>query len=328
MQELINFSIYEEDLKRFNYDWEEVRIFTKQEGIDGIELLIGSDMATPNIPDELVKSVHFPGWFGWTRTWKYPHTIPVDCDPSEVMYYYGASTPQGLLHTFRKNIERAVSLGATYGVLHVSHVELEEVFTQTFRYSSKEILSAAALFVNAACSHYRNGEPPVTLAFENLWWPGLTFRSEEEIQYFTGLLNFDNWIFVLDTGHLMNGLHVRSEQEGIRKVISALELLSDETIEKIRSVHMQCSTSGAYQQTHLKCSPPPSFSTISYGEKMIELWRHIPHIDEHLPYSDCSCSGILDLVQPEYLVHEFITRSREELQEHIRKQIACTRHYL
>jgi len=328
VQELMNFSVYEEDLKRFNHDWEEVRTFSRQEGIDGIELLIGSDNAPLNIPDNLVKSVHLPGWFGWIRTWNDPHTVPADCDPFELSYYYGAATPQGLIHTFQTNIERAAKLKAAYGVLHVSHVELEEVYTRNFRYQSKEVLSAAASFVNAACAHYRNGEPPITLAFENLWWPGLTFRSEEEIQYFTGLLNFDNWMFVLDTGHLMNGLNVRNEQEGIQHVISALELLSDETIERIRAVHMQCSTSGLYQQVHLNCSPPPSFPTMSYGEKMVELMQHIPRIDEHLPYSDSSCREILDLVKPEYLVHEFITRSREELQKYIRKQKACIRNSL
>lgn len=320
VQELMNFSLYEEDLKRFNHDWEEVRIFTKQEGIEGIELLIGSDMIIPNIPDDLVKTVHLPGWFGWTRTWKEPHTIPTDCDPFELSYYYGAATPEELLHTFQTNIERASNLKVAYAVFHVSHVELEEVYTQTFRYNSKEILSAASSFVNSACAHYPHGEPPVTLAFENLWWPGLTFQSEEEIQYFTDLLEFDNWMFVLDTGHLMNGLNVRNEQEGIQKVVSALKLLSDETIERIRAVHMQCSTSGIYQQTHLKCNPPPAFSSMSYGEKMTELMQHIPHIDEHRPYSDRLCTEIIDMVQPEYLVHEFVTRSREELREKIRKQ--------
>ncbi|MFH0968747.1 MAG: sugar phosphate isomerase [Methanobacteriota archaeon] len=324
MQELMNFSEYPDDLTRFNHDWEEVRSFTRHEGLDGIELLIGSDTSAPNIPDGLVKTVHLPGWFGWTRTWKEPHTIPKDCDVSEIRYYYGTATSDGLLHSFRSNIERATDLKAAYGVLHVSHVELEEVYTRNFRYNSKEVLSAAASFVNTAFSPYRNGEPPVTLAFENLWWPGLTFRSEEEIEYFAGLLNFDNWMFVLDTGHLMNGLGVRSESEGIQKVLSALESLSEETVDRIRSIHMQCSLSEAYQQAYLRCSPPSSFSTMSYGEKMIELWRHIPHIDEHRPYSDGSCSEILDIVQPEYLVHEFITRSREELQEYIRKQKAVT----
>ncbi len=53
---------------------------------------------------------------------------------------------------------------------------------------------------------------------------------------------------------------------------------------------------------------------------MTDLMQHIPHIDEHRPYSDGSCREIIDLVQPEYLVHEFVTRSREELQNNIRRQ--------
>ena len=320
MLELVNFSEYPEDLERFSYDWEEVRKFTKKEDIDGIELLIGSDINSPDIPDGLVKTVHLPGWFGWARTWKDPHTIPSDCEPLEVKYYYGAATPEALLNSFQTNVERAKNLGAAYGVLHVSHVELEEVYTHSFRYNSKEILSTAASFVNTVCSNYPNGEPPVTLAFENLWWPGLTFLSEEEIQYFTDLLDFENWMFILDTGHLMNGLDVRNEQDGIKKVVSTIEMLSDKTIEKIRAVHMQCSTSGAYQQTYLKCSPPPSFSLMSYSDKMIDLMQHIPLIDEHRPYSDRSCKKIIDLVQPEFLVHEFITHSKEELRKNIRKQ--------
>lgn len=109
MQELINIFQYEEDLKRFNHDWEELRIFTRQEGINGIDHLIGSDMATPNIPENLVKSVHLLGSFGRTRTWNDPHSIPPDCDPFEVSYYYGVATPQGLLETFQTNIERSAS---------------------------------------------------------------------------------------------------------------------------------------------------------------------------------------------------------------------------
>jgi len=318
----MNFSEYPVDLERFNNDWEEIRTFIRQEGIDGIELLIGSDMVTPDIPGGLVKTVHLPGWFGWTRTWDAPQTIPANCDPSEIAYYYGAKTKPELLQAFQENIEKAANLQAAYGVLHISHVELEDVYTHSFHYNSKEILSTAASFVNTVCSEYPNGEPPVTLAFENLWWPGLTFRSEEDIRYFTDLLNFENWMFLLDTGHLMNGLNVINEHEGIQKVISALESLSDETIERIGAIHMHCSTSGAYQQTHLNCSPPPSFSAMSYGEKMIDLMQHIPNIDEHRPYSDSSCTEIIDFVQPGFLVHEFITRSREELKQNLRKQKA------
>jgi hypothetical protein len=207
-------------------------------------------------------------------------------------------------------------------VVHVSHLELEEVFTQSYRYESREILSAVASFFNTICSRYPNGEPPVTLTFENLWSCGLTFRSEEEVQYFTDLLTFDNWMFVLDTGHLMNGLKATNESEGIQKILRTLGLLSDETMEKIRAVHFHCSTSGEYQKTHLPRNPPASFSTMSYREKVNILSMYRRDIDEHRPFSDSACREIIGMIHPDYLVHELVARTRDELHQAIQQQKA------
>ena len=320
MQELVNFSTYEVDLERFNHQWDEVKKFCATENLDGIELLLGDVHQKPDLPRGLVKTVHLPGWFGWTRTWTDPHSIPDTADPLEIAFYYGAKGPGTLLSTFCTRLNEAAGLHANYGVLHVSHVELDEVYTQKFKRSSQEILFAAASFVNAVAATYHKGEPPVPIAFENLWWPGLTFQSEEDVQYFTELLQFDNWLFLLDTGHLMNHLQVCNEAEGISKVISTLKGLSPETRERIRSVHLQCSTSGPYQHNHLYRSPPDGFASMPYPRKMTELMQHIPHIDEHRPFSDTGCREIIDLINPDYLVHEFITQSREELTGYIRMQ--------
>ena len=182
--------------------------------------------------------------------------------------------------------------------------------------------AAAASFVNTACSRYPHREPPVTLSFEILWLSGLTFRSEEEIQEFTDLLTINNWMFILDTGHLMNGLQVRNEQEGIQKVRTALENLSEETIDRIRAIHFQCNTSGNYQYNHLGRNPPAAFSKKTYREKMNELMQHLPYIDEHRPFSVPQCREIIDIVRPRILIHEFVSQSREELHHNIQQQRA------
>lgn len=320
MKESINFSQYDEDLSRFQHDWEEVRRFVTRESLDGIELLIGSGDHPPGIPPGLVTSVHLPGWYGWTRTWGEPASVPKNGDIHETEYYYGAYGPYDLLERFSDNLAYASGLHARYAVLHASHVELEDVFTGACRYSSEEILSRVASCMNALCSRFPGGEPPVPIAFENLWWPGLTFQSDEELQTFSDLLEFDNWFYLLDTGHLMNRILVSSEEEGIARVLSTLEHLSSETRERIRAIHLQCSTSGTYQRTRLRCPPPQGFSTMSYGEKISRLFPHIHGIDEHRPFTDPACAEIIDLVHPEYLVHEFITGSREELEQMIRTQ--------
>lgn len=320
MQELVNFSTYEVDLDRFNNNWEEVQSFCKEEGLDGIELLYGSDPGENQPPSDLVKTVHFPGWFGWTRTWSDPHSIPQSADPDEIAYYFGAKDPGHLLKTFCSLINSARAYHASYGVLHISHVELDEVFTRTFRKKTHDVLFAAASFVNAVAASYPGGEPPVPIAFENLWWPGLTYQSDAELQYFMDLLQFDNWIFLLDTGHLMNHLEVKTEAEGIRKVVSTLKKLSPQTRERIRSIHLQCSTSGHYQKEYFYCPPPSGFENLPYREKMAALIHYIPHIDEHRPFSLKECREIISLIEPDYLVHEFITESVDELRDKIRKQ--------
>ena len=195
-------------------------------------------------------------------------SVPLDGDPFEMASYYCASTPEKLQDSFCRNLCRATDFAAAYAVVHVSHLELEEVFTQSCRYGSREILSAVASFFNTICSRYPSGEPPVTLAFENVRSWGLTFRSRDEVEYFTGLLTFDNWMVVLDTGHLMNGLKVKIESEGIQDVLRTLSLLPGETMKKVRAVHFHCSTSGEYQKSHLPRNPPVSFSTLSFRENV------------------------------------------------------------
>lgn len=320
MQELLSISENNYDLEKFNSDWEEVRSFIRTEGLDGIELVFANNSDGAVRPKNLVKSVHLPIWPGWTKPWMEPQSVPIDCDPFELATYYCASTPEKLQDSFCRNLERAADFAASYAVVHVSHIELDDVFTQSCRYGSSEILSAVASFFNTLCSGYPNGEPPVTLAFENLWTCGLTFRSSEEVEYFTELLKFDNWMFVLDTGHLMNGLNVKNESEGIQKILRTLGLLSCETMKKIRAVHFHCSTSGEYQKTHLPRNPPASFSTMSYREKVKILSMYRRNIDEHLPFSDSACREIIGMIHPDFLVHELVARTRFELHQAIQQQ--------
>lgn len=319
MKELINFSGYSVDLERFDNSWDEVAAFTRTMGCTGIELLIGGEYDT-SIPPDLVTSVHLPGWLGWVRLWREPETVPADCDPNKLLYYFGAQTREELIRIFTDNLEKSANLGARYAVFHVTHIELEDFFTRRHRYTHEEVLTASAELLNAVCSQYPGGEPPVTIGLENLWWPGLTFMYQEEVDLFTSRLSFDNWIFVLDTGHLMNALEVTSEEEGVQQVIRKIKSLSPDTIDKIRSVHLQCSVSGDYQKKHFYQEPPEGFSDLSYSEQISLLMPMITQLDRHDPFLLPQCREILDYLSPDYVVHEFISRSKEELEEKLTVQ--------
>lgn len=319
MYELMNFSGYPVDFSRFDNNWEEVRRYVSEEGFDGIELLLGGEH-THSAPPDLVHSVHLPGWLGWNRVIREPESIPPDIDQAEENYFFGARDQESLTRSFQSLLREADSLSAKYAVFHISHIELPDIYTGDHRYTSEQVLSASAEFLNRVCSEYKNGEPPVTIGCENLWWNGLTFSRPEETEYFMDSLEFDNWAFVLDTGHLMNRLSVTDESAGIREVVHLAESLPDSIVERIKSVHLQCSTSGFFQKDFHSEKAPAGFESMSYMEKISHLIPYISQIDEHRAFSDPASREIISTLEPDYLVHEFVTRSREEHQTKIRQQ--------
>ncbi|MBZ9684987.1 hypothetical protein G9F72_001260 [Clostridium estertheticum] len=44
---------------------------------------------------------------------------------------------------------------------------------------------------------------------------------------------------------------------------------------------------------------------------------HIMKIDMHKPFSDVDVKKLINLIDPQYVIYEFITRSLEELDEYI-----------
>jgi hypothetical protein len=223
------------------------------------------------------------------------------------------------MERFCRNLGRAAAFRAGYAVVHASHYEPGETGAQPGRYSSREILAAAASFANALASRYPGGEPPVTLAFENLWFCGLSFLAPGDAEYFAGLLTFDNWIFVLDTGHLMNALQSVSEHEGIRDVIRMIDRLPVATRQRIRAVHLHCSTSGNHRQA---ASPPLALAGMPYRKSALAHADYHRQIDEHRPFSDPACRKIVAMLRPDFVVHEFVANSPDAMQAAIRQQRA------
>lgn len=295
------------------HSWEVVGSFIRAEGLDGIGLVLGKGAGKVPVPPGLVKTVHLPIRPGWTRAWK--GTIPAGCDPATIAAHYGAATPEQLMEKFRHNLLRAAASNAAYAVVHASHNEPGDPGPQAD--GSREILAAAASFANALASRSPGKEPPVTLAFENLWSCGLTFLSREDAEYFQDRLTFDNWIFLLDTGHLMNALQARSEREGIRDVVRTIGRLPSGTRRRIRAVHFHCSTSGEYQQAQVPFAVHPG---MAQQEMARALSDHRRKIDEHRPFSDPACKKIVRMLNPDFLVHEFVANTPGTMQAAIRQQ--------
>jgi hypothetical protein len=168
-------------------------------------------------------------------------------------------------------------------------------------------LTSFAELLNSTAARFPSKEPPVAIAIENLWWPGLTFVDHTETQMFIEQLNFDNWCFVLDTGHLLNTNWKRkSEMESIHFLDENLKKFPEEIINKIDVLHLSYSNTGKYQAQSIAGGLPTDFASLSFGDKYILARDHASRIDQHLPFSSPEINQILDQINPRYIVHEFL----------------------
>jgi hypothetical protein len=327
MEELANFSVYPPDTERFGNDWQAIAAYTQSlEKIDGLELLIGYE-PLPDIPAGVVRAVHLPVWITWLDVWRSSEFAAAryfpGIDPKDLKYYCGGQDGTAIVDTLRQLLLAAASLNPAYAVFHVSHVEPTDVFTRQFSYTDSEVVEAAADLLNAVAATFPNGEPPVRLFLENLWWPGLTFLSNEPALRLTERLAFNNWAFVLDTGHLMNtNPELASEDQGIDYVLRVIERLAPVVKQRIEGLHFHCSLSGLYQQEQIKAGLPPAFTGLSSTEQRTQARTVALHIDQHLPFTRPRCREIINAVQPCFLTHEFLSNTQAEYDQKLSVQQA------
>jgi hypothetical protein len=333
MQELINFSTYSLDTDRFNNDWAAITAYVRNlNGIAGLELLIGYE-PLPAIPAGLVRAVHLPFWITWLEVWRSGEAgvaryFP-DVSPEWLPYYCGGPTPADMVAVLRQLLLNAASLNPAYAVFHVSHVEPADVFTRRFAYSDAEVIDATADLLNTVAATFPAGEPPVRLFLENLWWPGLTFTSAQPAQRLAERLAFDNWAFVLDTGHLMNtNPALTSEAEAIAYVVGAIKQLPLAIRARIEGLHFNCSLSGPYQQVQIKAGLPPNFAQLPPEEQRSRAINVALQTDQHRPFTQSRCRNIIDAVQPRFLTHEFLSDTQAEYNHKLAVQLAALGHSL
>ncbi|MCG8308464.1 MAG: TIM barrel protein [Cytophagales bacterium] len=315
MKHLTNFSVYEQDTNQFKDLLVELPQFLEESSLDGLELLIGYQHPH-QIPPKLVTGVHLPFWVTWLDVWK-QRTGALkryfgDIDKAQIRYLCGGETPQKMIEALSSLWNDAARLNVAYAVIHACHVELEHAFTRKFNYSNHEVLSAFAELLNSAAAQFPAGEPPVTIAIENLWWPGLTFTDHRETRAFAEQLKFNNWCFVLDTGHLLNtNFELENEMDSIAYLKDRLDGFPDEIRYKIDVLHLSYSCSGAYQKQSIARGLPAGFHSLSLGDRYAMAREHASRIDRHESFSLRAISDLTDRIEPEFLVHEFLGPKRK-----------------
>ena len=269
-------------------------------GIEGLELFTlfdPVDVTYYGVPS--VVSVHLPYAIDWHSAWEGRSYGDTGSDPK---YFSFGSDRDEMVTNLRTAIDAAAPLNPAYGVLHAGNTDMRQVMQRKHDDDGGRVIRDFAEFLNRTVSVYPGGEPPYKLAFENLWWEGLKLRSPSEWRILEDDLEFDNWGFTLDTGHMMNTVDdAYDEDSAIDGLLEIIGEYPQDMIDRIGTVHLQCSTSAEYRSTfevrHLS-------QDIDMKAWFNSAYEHAGKIDQHRPFASPRVREIIDILKPDYLTHE------------------------
>lgn len=289
--------------------------FLARHHLDGLELFLYGPRDESFFPAALVHGVHLRFWPAWISFWR-QDAVKMARDyggQDAVREMFGGERVEAWLELWRQNIREAADAGAKYLVLHVAETPLSELCARPFTTISDAEAIDATLELVAALSDVIPED--CQLLFENLWWPGLTLRRTDLAERLLSRSKHQNCGFLLDTGHLMStNLDLVGEADSAAFVVAAYRALGS-LGERVYGLHLHQSQSGAYVRTRM--STPGDWRWPRDSAKISE---YVARVDAHRPFQTEAVRRIVEAIQPEYLVHEFLPATFAEWEEKVHTQ--------
>lgn len=319
MKYLINMVHHESKLGWFQNDWEQLRLFLDSHHLHGVEIIFYHDYNIDQIPKDLVHGMHLLYWPTWLDFWKGNQQKLEEqfLTKDNITMFYGSLERKSMVESLQKEFEVAQSLHSEYMVYHVSHVEVEHTYTWDFTYSDQEILDASVEMINEI---YGDVDKGVTLLFENLWWPGLSFLNPQLTKSFFERIKYPNKGFVLDIGHLMiTNKNLRTMDEACNYIEDILRV-NPFLVENIVTIHLNKSLTGDYLCEDHEEKRKKACQCENFWDSLTETRKHIANIDTHVPFDHKRIKNIIQKVNPKYIVYEVLPESLVELTKMIELQ--------
>ena len=320
MKLLTNFPVYEGCLSQYEGADDLARECAAL-GLDGLEVVWGEDdVVSDQPPANLVVGYHMLFFSTWVDFWQGNEAALLEEFGTwdAVRRCYGAETREGLVARFRKDLQRAIGLGAEYAVFHVSDVLMRECFTYEFCHDDRQVCDCACELVNEV---FDGVGTDIELLVENQWWPGFTFCDPAMTQRLLDGIEYGNVGIMLDTGHLMNtNTDLRSQAQAARFIRDCYDAHGP-LRKRVRGLHLHQTLSGAYVE-RTRGIVPADF-TGTYAERFASSYRHVLEIDRHEPWSDPVVADLVDRIGPEWVNNELSGHDRAQRRANLRTQLAA-----
>ena len=311
MEVLVNLANSPQQKQWFNENEQEVEAFLNQHKLSGIELIFYGNHQTNPFPLKRIKGLHLNYWPTWLDFWREDKAelLRQFGSRENIEQYYGGLQPKVMIDHYRREVQKARELRIEYLVFHVSHVQMEHIYSHAFTYSDWEIMEATSQLINQVFQGITTGP---LLLFENLWWPGLNFLNQELTARFFNSINYPHKGFMLDTGHLMlTNPQLKGAKDACKYILEKVEQLG-EMKQHIKGIHLNKSSLGSYvcngQSQQMK-----EGQSMDLWENYMEIGKNILRMDSHLPFNDPRIKKVIDAINPEYLVFELRASSLTKL---------------
>ena len=311
VKQLINISTHGRDLDIAGPDWEGARSAVGEAKVQGLELYPVGSRHPAKVPADLVSGIHLSFFVIIAQIWESDRKrlLEIFGDEETVKHFYGGLGKEAIIGHYRNQLRLAHDKGAAYCVFHASHCELEYIFDWSFPWDWERIVDLSAQIVNevTADTPYRGW-----ILFENLWWPGgLRLDSRSEIDRLLSQVNYSKAGLCLDTGHILNkNWELNTESEAVAYLLQQVENLGD-VKDLVKTVHMSKSLSAKYALS-MRDTKDPYAGCESFWDRLDVARHHVRQIDRHDPFTDPQIAKLFELIEPDYLVHEFSYRDREQ----------------
>ncbi len=291
MRHLLSYSVYQ-DLSALGDD---PASRLAEAGCDGLELLTSYDEPDGSYRG-IAETVHLPYAPDWLAAWE---DRPIDMPDDYALFHMYGRCREDVVSNVSRAIEHASSLSPAHGVFHACNADTPEIFHRRYSRDDDHVIDALCELLNTVVGGMPGGDPPFRILLENLWWPGMRLVDESGFRRIERRLEFDGWGVCLDTGHLMSCLPVGTEREAVDAVLDVVSGYSRDLIDRVRAVHLHWSASNGYRTTFQERE-----LDVPFPDFIADANRHVCTIDAHRPFSDPRCAEIVDVLEPDYVIHE------------------------
>lgn len=319
MKTIMNFTTCAEDTGRYR-DRADLKEYLRRFGLDGLEVLeAGPDERGIIDPRDAI-GVHLRYFPGWMDFWNGDEArLMVEYGTWEACEaHYGGRTRDALIQAYRRNFQFVNTLEPEYMVLHVSDCSMIESMRRQYHYTDAQVVDAAAELMNRT-TDVLTGTP--WLLFENLWYPGLNMLDPDMVTRLFEQTNYPKCGVMLDTGHVMHtNLTLQTPDEAVEHIHRVLDRYPD--LSFIKGIHLSQSLTGA-RAAELMANWAPVDG--DYQTRIWEVMGHIFEVDTHKPFTTRRIRELIQRIDPEYLVLELITGSRQEHEQLLTQQLSYLR---